>query len=406
MEIKNRIDPNDKDLITTLINKDPLKRKVHLENLIQLFNNISEPITVGIDGEWGTGKTIFLKQLEILINSSEDIDVNSSINLTEFKQKNRAFYFNSWENDLYNNPLQSLLFCLSTKYKEELNKEGYDLTRILKIGKTVANVTMKVVSNGALGVEDFEVEKGNPNRLIESIMTVEEIRSEIAHFLQLITKEKKLIIIVDELDRCKPTFAVELLEVIKHYFLTDNIQFILCSNKSELSHTVKKYYGPEFNGYEYLDRFMDFEYLLPAPDRRHYIKNILGVDDEVEFSFFSHMVVDHFELSLRQINKYVLHTELIIKVWNSEPSRDNSMAMAMFLFYFSGINLINKLDGKEFLNGNGFEKFKLFYTNNEIELKAFDQLSIGNLKNSYDSVFNGTMNYSITRFLNFLTNFK
>lgn len=190
MEIKNRIDPNDKALIITLIKQDVLKRKVHLENLIQLFNNISEPITVGIDGDWGTGKTIFLKQLEILINSSEDISVNSIINLTEFKEKNRAFYFNSWENDLYNNPLQALLFCLTTNYKDELKKKGYDLNRILKIGKTVTNVAMKVVSNGAVGVEDFEVEKENPNRLLESIMTVEEIRSEIAHFLQLITKEK------------------------------------------------------------------------------------------------------------------------------------------------------------------------------------------------------------------------
>lgn len=409
MKIKNRIDINDEQGLIQLIKVDYLKRKIHLNNLIQLFNNISEPIVVGIDGEWGTGKTIFLKQFEVLTNSEEEIEADNFINLKEFKEKNKVFYFNSWENDMYDNPLQSLLFNLAKKYKNDLNEKAYDISKFFDFGKTLINLSLKLASNGAVGSEDFKVKSEDNNRLIDSILTVEEIKKEIEKFLSVITNEKKLIIIVDELDRCKPTFAIELLEVIKHYFLHNDVHFILCSNKSELSHTVRKYYGQDFNGYEYLDRFIDFEYNLPSPNRIEYAKNVLGVRDD-NFYYVSHVVVDYFRLSLRQINKYVLNTEVILDAWSSNGGRNKNEEL-LFLFYFSGLNIINREDAKIFVDGDGFEKFKKFYSENTRELNYLvnsseEDYSVS-LKKRYDSVFNykevNTHSYELEKFLNFLS---
>jgi predicted KAP-like P-loop ATPase len=66
-----------------------------------------------------------------------------------------------------------------------------------------------------------------------------------------------LIIFVDELDRCKPSFAVKLLEQIKHYFLLQNVTFVFSTNILELSKTISKFYGNDFQGDKYLNRFFD-----------------------------------------------------------------------------------------------------------------------------------------------------
>ena len=73
-------------------------------------------------------------------------------------------------------------------------------------------------------------------------------------------------IFIDELDRCRPTYAVLLLEAIKHIFGVSGFYFIVATNKTELSHSVKAIYGSEFDALTYLRRFFDQEYILPKPD--------------------------------------------------------------------------------------------------------------------------------------------
>ena len=66
-----------------------------------------------------------------------------------------------------------------------------------------------------------------------------------------------MVIFIDELDRCRPTFAVELLEQIKHYFDNDKITFVFSTNIKQLQYTIKKYYGEAFEAKRYLDKFFD-----------------------------------------------------------------------------------------------------------------------------------------------------
>ena len=65
----------------------------------------------------------------------------------------------------------------------------------------------------------------------------------------------KLVIFIDELDRCNPAYAVKLLEQIKHYMEDDRIIFVFSVNINQLQHTIKHYYGNNFNATKYLDRF-------------------------------------------------------------------------------------------------------------------------------------------------------
>lgn len=80
-------------------------------------------------------------------------------------------------------------------------------------------------------------------------------------------KAEKLVIFIDELDRCKPSFAIEMLERIKHYFDDERIIFVVSLNKEQLIHTISNYYGSEFDATRYLNRFFDISVNLPEISR-------------------------------------------------------------------------------------------------------------------------------------------
>lgn len=82
---------------------------------------------------------------------------------------------------------------------------------------------------------------------------------------------KPLVVVIDELDRCRPTYAIELLEVAKHLFAVDGVVFVLGVNRSELAESVKAVYGASFDAEGYLHRFIDIDIRLPQPDRGAFI---------------------------------------------------------------------------------------------------------------------------------------
>lgn len=81
--------------------------------------------------------------------------------------------------------------------------------------------------------------------------------------LSTTNKKNKIIIFVDEIDRCRPTFAIELLERIKHLFNVPNVIFVLSLDKQQLNVSLGALYGERINSDEYLRRFIDLEFLLP-----------------------------------------------------------------------------------------------------------------------------------------------
>ncbi len=85
---------------------------------------------------------------------------------------------------------------------------------------------------------------------------------------------------IDELDRCNPHFAIKLLERVKHLFEVPNIIFVLAVNIDQLQYAVQGFYGSSnIDGKQYLKRFIDIEYSLPAPNLEEYCKFMFGAYD-------------------------------------------------------------------------------------------------------------------------------
>ena len=262
-----------------------LGRKKYAEILTQIVSMYNNGCVLAINGEGGTGKTTFVKTWQqYLINKG----------LT-------TLYFNVWENDFISDPLVGLIGEfreLSSKYNIE-DKFSKVTTTAGKIVLSMLPAVVEAIATKKRGKEAVDANKdgtkGTVDILEKEFQNYEEQKTSIAGFRKALTdfvsscnSDKPLIFIVDELDRCNPTFAVKVLERIKHLFSIPNIVFVLSIDKKQLCNSIKGYYGSEsLDAVNYLKRFIDIEYNLPEPDYEKFCNYLYwAFDIKVKLSRF------------------------------------------------------------------------------------------------------------------------
>jgi hypothetical protein len=142
-----------------------------------------------------------------------------------------------------------------------------------------------------------------------------------------------ILVFIDELDRCRPTYAIELLEAIKHLFGVDGVYFVVATNLEQLGHSIKSVYGEQFDSERYLKRFFDQEYLLPDPNtgkfvtflherlgldslRRSYVPVDSSLIDPLTPSQYMLVAVGKaFDLSLRDLEQVSASLQAILMNW-------------------------------------------------------------------------------------------
>ena len=140
-------------------------------------------------------------------------------------------------------------------------------SRVGLTGEDIDRIADEFKSDASRSLERYE----------EQLASVAEFRSKLKEVGQRIQQEteKPLIVLIDELDRCRPTYAIEFLEVVKHLMSVDNLVYVFAMNRPALSHAVSGCYGTEFDGSGYLRRFFDVDFKLPHPSRGVFIGSIV-----------------------------------------------------------------------------------------------------------------------------------
>ena len=263
---------------------DLLGRKESVEVLTHLVGSLEGPCVLAVDAPWGSGKTTFLRIWTQYLR-------NQGFSVVEF---------NAWETDFAGDPFVSLSTELTEglrAYTDETLAAKIDNTR--KVAKEVIRRAVpgliRVATAGILDVNPLlEKELGQAlaadaeKRLSEyqaaqrSIKEFRRVLQDMADAVSRSRGDRPLIVVIDELDRCRPFYAVELLEVAKHLFAVDRIVFVLAVNRSELAHSIKALYGRAFDATGYLRRFFDVDFRLSDPERKAFIDAMLGairIDD-------------------------------------------------------------------------------------------------------------------------------
>ena len=258
---------------------DCLGRKEPAVILTQIVGSIQGPCVLAVDAAWGTGKTTFLRIWSQHLR-------NEGFPVVEF---------NAWETDFSGDPF----VALSTELTKELQEHTNDqiATQATELKKAAKEVILRAVpgairlaTGGILDIDPLlalREEAGQSStsyaedRLSEYLQaqkSVEEFRhilQKMAETLSESSDNRPLVVVIDELDRCRPSYAAELLEMAKHLFTVDHIVFVLAVNRSELAHSIRALYGSRFDADGYLRRFFDVDFRLPDPKRDEFIDTLL-----------------------------------------------------------------------------------------------------------------------------------
>ena len=312
---------------------DLLDRQEAAEVLSHLVRNIDGPCVLAVDAPWGAGKTTFLR-------------------IWAQHLRNRGFpvvQFNAWETDFSEDPFVTLSIKLTEGIRE---CAGEPLEGKIDAISEAAKDVLRRVAPGAVrlaaaalpivGVELGKVfsayaeEKLSQHQMAgEAVGKFTDVLQGAANTLSENHDGRPLILMIDELDRCRPSYAVELLEVAKHLFSVDRIVFVLAVNRDQLAHSVRALYGSHFDAEGYLGRFFDIDFRLPEPAREKFIKALLeatqidqyfdqggaspfpegrGVDRRLLLNFFAAS-----DLSLRTVAQAIHRLGLALASGRSSP---------------------------------------------------------------------------------------
>ncbi|MDN7131762.1 P-loop NTPase fold protein [Halomonas sp. MC140] len=249
-----------------------------LQNLLESDEDIN---VINIDSPWGTGKTFFLENWKAQLEKDRGV-----------------VYFNAWKKDYTGDPFVSLVSAIKDQLSEqrgidpELEKslEGF----VEKASKAIAATTpilLKFAAKGlarkligfdtdgadeALKSLSDDVTEAAIHSMIESSADEQHIVDDFTKALEKLVAEvaafksqdenAPVYILIDELDRCRPTYAIELLERVKHFFNVPGCKFVIATDTGQLQHSIKAIYGSGFDSNEYLKRFFDLDYSLDNDD--------------------------------------------------------------------------------------------------------------------------------------------
>ena len=266
---------------------DQLNRKPTGDKLSDLVERIDDPLVIALDGSWGSGKSFFLK---CWVGEHKNHNADT-----------KTVYFDAFKHDYLDDPLIALTGAIAERFEEpdaedakERKEKSVKIKRaawavgrgVLRIGASVAtfgatealsdmgDAVADAVGDEAKVMINSSGKKDEAEQFWTAhdarISAMEAFRVALTELTEPVTEEeakvddtlvegkptRKLVIVIDELDRCRPDYALSLLEIIKHFFNVDGVHFVLGVNLAELQNGVEARYGSGVDAETYLQKFI------------------------------------------------------------------------------------------------------------------------------------------------------
>jgi len=264
--------------------KDTLDIYRHADALTEFIENTSTPMTIGIQGEWGSGKTSLL---------------NAIVHSLEKKpEKYLQIWINSWEHSLLSTPEEALLKIINEIINEMLSGDT-DKSRKDNIRNVTGNLIKGALRVGVAVVGGSKAGDEVEKLLGDSINSIKELRDQLENLALEIQNRnvnpyEKIIIYVDDLDRIEPRDAVQVLELLKNIFSIPNCVFVLAIDYQVVVKGLKEKFGErtEENEWEFrafFDKIIQLPFMMPMGqyNKGKYVKDLLKqigfIKDEDQF---------------------------------------------------------------------------------------------------------------------------
>lgn len=307
---------------------DVFGRSAFAKSLTNLTTKTSDGLVISLDAKWGEGKTTFVKMWQGMLK-------NSGI---------PSIYIDAFQDDYASDAFLNLATHIT-----QFSEDNIDKDKAKEFKETAAKVLVNVLSWGAklgtkaatlglIGIAELDALSdlkediaSSGSDLAEKIVKekLSSARADIAlvnSFHQTLSllpaklrgnTSKKLVVIIDELDRCRPTYAVDILERIKHLFSVPNITYVLVMNKEQLESALKSVYGENLDARTYLQKFVTVEVTLPKKSEKNNSDSDLKTYARILYDAHemhiekrqstliecSSLLAQTFDLSLRQLER-------------------------------------------------------------------------------------------------------
>ncbi|MEZ8831170.1 P-loop NTPase fold protein [Vibrio cyclitrophicus] len=265
-----------------IINNQP-----YAEHLTQFLKSKAENgYVLNLNAEWGAGKTTFLQCW-----------------YNELKENYPVVYFDAWKSDFTKDPMLALMDAFHQQLISPLSQNKELIGKFFSKGSHFVKTALPSLLVGYLknkggmdgedslltsASEEFGISENdlsdalkdtmkamlNQKNRVEGIEEFKEVLSQLSKdYIEVYPNlSNPVFVLIDELDRCRPTYAIEVIECVKHFFNTKNFIFVLATDTNQLQHSIKSIYGAKFDSLTYLSRFFDNSTTLPVPNRREYIE--------------------------------------------------------------------------------------------------------------------------------------
>ncbi len=272
---------------------DKIGRKDIVERICSLVDNLAKDrnFCLALNGKWGSGKTYVMHMISEQLSQHEEYTI---------------VHYDAWENSFYSEPLIAILSCIIEEIQSKLSAiqgEKVILGEIASESISVLcenNKVFKFFHDVFIKIRNLiqKVEKpfrqDTSNSELKDFQSYKSLLHEVKESLNSITENNstddnqgKLIILVDEIDRCLPNEQLKILERLHHLFDVKNCAVICAVNLDSISNNVETVYGVDGN--EYLRKFFDFTFKLEM-NSEEYLEKLLK-----ELAYTMQSVNDKFE---------------------------------------------------------------------------------------------------------------
>ncbi|MHC1711462.1 MAG: P-loop NTPase fold protein [Solidesulfovibrio sp.] len=368
-------------------NKDIFGYKSFGEELKNLFQNIEDPLVIILDAPWGSGKTTFIKMWCGMMRN-ENFPI---------------IYFDAFANDYIDDAFTAIAGEVIDLAKEVTPKQNVDKfikaskkvgKELIKIGSKLAvkAVTLSIVGNqeidslsklgkdiaDELGKKTDEylkhvLENRNADKAtIESFKdSLQKLSINLSEHYNKDTNEsisnstnkkrKQLIFVIDELDRCRPPFSLDLLEKIKHFFNVEGISFLLVTHITQLNNIIKHTYGLSTESETYLHKFYNLSVTMPEKNAEYqftkqakYINYLTRMlPDDGESGKFNERIAEYLQyyanqmdLPLRTINMIMTKIALVVATTGQNTLRTPNIVCTLCIMSLTNQVLYKKAKTK------------------------------------------------------------
>jgi hypothetical protein len=338
--------------------------------------------SLNIDAEWGGGKSFFLERFG-----------------KQAKERGHVVaYVNAWQDDHAGDPYIAIMAAIDQAFAPYVKKDSaietawksvksnggrialkagagavrslvkkhFDLTTDDILGEdlepSLASEAMEELIDKSIKTGAAEIEKLFDRTLQAMIdqfqkadKAIQSFREKLAAAVETLDKSGKkapLFVLIDELDRCRPSYAVQLLERIKHLFEVDGVAFIFATNSQQLQYSIAGAYGPGFDGFMYVKRFFDRTYLFDTPSDQRRIEELCRNIDPAKvivpggnLSEFVASGCRHFRLDLRATEHVIDIIDVTVSAWPHRIKLDLALLFPLCTtFYKTGRAEWNAVD--------------------------------------------------------------